>query len=220
MATEEGRHLIRALSLHVRLFSLATLSAAQRGEWSADQWRSHVEGVIAAARSSTPVRPVLLCCPADLDLAKCSPFLTAALDAGVQGLLVDGSVAVQPDGCLIGSPARIPALALLRQLRERWGKDVFVIAAGGVHEPADALELRAAGADLVQVDSGLVYTGPGLPKRINEAFLFADTRDQPDDPTPRPAEMSWLWTTLLGFGMFVGSILALAIAATSRRAAV
>lgn len=30
----------------------------------------------------------------------------------------------------------------------------------GFHEPADALALRAAGADLVEVDSGLVYTGP------------------------------------------------------------
>jgi hypothetical protein len=94
---------------------------------------------------------------------------------------------------------------------------MVIVGAGGIHEPEHALQLCEAGADLVQVDSGLVYGGPGLPKRINDALLFA-TWTAPTGPhaevSPRCAERTWFWTTLMGSGMLIGSILALAIAAT------
>jgi hypothetical protein len=119
---------------------------------------------------------------------------------------------------LIGPPARDAALEQVRRLRRDWGDDVLIIAAGGIHEPEDALTFRAAGADLSQVDTGLVYTGPGLPKRINDAMLFAATRPGDANPHPdqpvRATEMTWCWTALLGAGMLIGSLLALAIAAT------
>jgi hypothetical protein len=93
---------------------------------------------------------------------------------------------------------------------------VLLIGSGGIHEPEDALALRAAGADLVQVDSGLVYTGPGLPKRINDALLFQATRTAgpPDPAEERSPERTWFWTALMGAGMLIGSVLALVIAAT------
>ena len=108
----------------------------------------------------------------------------------------------------------------MRRWRSRYGEDFFLIASGGVHEPEDALALRDAGADLVQVDSGLVYTGPGLPKRINDALLFAATRTADRRrAAERPPEMTWFWTALMGAGMLFGSLLALAIAADPCRAA-
>ena len=55
-----------------------------------------------------------------------------------------------------------------------------------------ALDLLGAGADLVQVDSGLVFGGPGLPKRINEAVLFAAPGD-PKTPEVPAGELSWSW---------------------------
>ena len=70
----------------------------------------------------------------------------------------------------MGAPAREQSLKLVRFLRDRWGDRITIVGAGGVHEPADALRLLAAGATLVQLHSGLVYAGPGLPKRINEAL--------------------------------------------------
>ena len=84
-----------------------------------------------------------------------------------------------PDGRLVGLPVKELALQKVAKLRERYGANVFIIAAGGVHEPQHALDLRAAGADLVEVDTGLVYTGPGLTKRINDCFLFEAVRVAP-----------------------------------------
>ncbi|HEY0322938.1 MAG TPA: hypothetical protein VGC66_18425 [Pyrinomonadaceae bacterium] len=213
--SEINRQLIHRLASHAHLFSLSTLAAAIADNWTMEQWEAYLHAIIEAAKTASTPRPVLLCVMADFDPKQIAPFIEAAAKAGISGLVVDGSVAAKPDGRWVGLPARGLALEQVRSLRGRWGKDLFIIASGGVHEPAHALELRAAGADLVQVDSGLVYTGPGLPKRINDAFLFEATRNAstPKQPARLP-QLTWFWTTLMGAGMLFGSLLALVIAAT------
>jgi hypothetical protein len=214
-AAEECAGLLHDLASRVAAFSLHTLRPALAAGWPAREWAEHMRLVRDAARQAAPARPLLLCVPADADPDKADPFVEAALAAGVPGLLVDGSVPADPAGRLVGLPAREPALRLVRHLRRRWGDGVMLIGSGGVHEPQGALEMREAGADLVEVDSGLVYTGPGLPKRINDALLFPAARAAPPAAAPRPAEMTWLWAALMGVGMFLGGLLALAIAATA-----
>lgn len=194
--------IVRELAPHVHLFALSAPADA-------------LQSVLDAAQAASPPRPVLLCLPADLDAETAGPQVEAAVAAGVAGLLIEGNVRAEPEGRLIGGPAREPALDQVRHWRGRFGDDLFILAAGGVHEPADALALRAAGADLVEVDSGLVYTGPGLPKRINDALLFQATQAAGvAEPPQRAPEMTWFWTALLGTGMLIGSVLALAIAMT------
>lgn len=209
-ASDECTQLLNGLAPHVTLPALATFETADT--WSASDWTNHVARFVDTARQQS--RPILLCIPADLDNATPDDRLQAAVNAGVAGFLVDGSVRAEQGGRLIGEPARAPALACVRRLRERFGPDVLIVASGGVHEPEHALALRQAGANLVEVDSGLVFSGPGLPKRINDALLFEATRDTPAQAPERAAEMSWLWTFLMGAGMLLGSIIALAIAAT------
>jgi dihydroorotate dehydrogenase len=215
VAAAECAAVIRALAPYAHLFSLDAIRAAVAAGRGAEEWAAHVRSAVDAARSASPPRPVLLCVPADVDSAKADPFIGAAIAAGVAGLLIDGSVRAAPDGRLVGSPAREAALSVVRRLRGRNGAGVPIIASGGVHEPADALALRAAGADLVQVDTGLVYSGPGLPKRINDAILYEITRGAPPpEQSERPPEMTWCWTALMGAGMLIGSLMALVIAAT------
>jgi dihydroorotate dehydrogenase len=48
-----------------------------------------------------------------------------------------------------------------------------LIGVGGITCGADALERIRAGAWLVQVYTGLVYVGPGLPRQINRALVQA-----------------------------------------------
>jgi dihydroorotate dehydrogenase len=208
-AGECGR-MIGALAPHARLVSLLTLRTCLEAGWSLTDWTAHLRAVLDTARTT----PVLLCLPADLDAARAEPFLDAAVQAGVAGLVVDGSVGAKTEGRLIGGPAREPALAQVRYWRERYGRELFLVGSGGVHEPADAVALRAAGADLVEVDTGVVYTGPGLPKRINDVLLFAATRNEKVQDLERPPERTWFWTGLLGAGMLFGSMLALVIALT------
>jgi dihydroorotate dehydrogenase len=50
-------------------------------------------------------------------------------------------------------------------LASRLNKQIPIIAAGGIIRPEDAIRKIAAGADLVQLYSGLIYEGPGLISR-------------------------------------------------------
>jgi hypothetical protein len=128
---------------------------------------------------------------------------------------MDGSIADRPGWRRLGAPAREPAKTMVRRLRERCGTGLLLAASGGVHDPADALDLRDAGANLVVIDTGLVFAGPGLPKRVNEALLYAGHAEERPPTAIRPAESAWFWFLLLGLSMSAGSAVALAIAATS-----
>jgi hypothetical protein len=64
------------------------------------------------------------------------------------------------------------SIDLVETLHRSWGDRITLIGAGGIHAPSDMLRLLQAGAALVQIESGLVYAGPGLPRRINEAIAY------------------------------------------------
>ena len=209
---QESRHLIRELTPGVRLVSLEIVETALAHGWSNEQWSTYVRDIVAEAHDTR--RAVLLVVAADEEFERVAPLIDVALNEGIAGLMVDGSMRAQPDGRLVGLPVRELALDHVRRARERGGTDVFIIASGGVHEPEHALELRAAGANLIAVDTGLVYTGPGLPKRINDCLLYEATRDAPAAAPERVPELSWFWTMLMGGGMLIGGLLALVIAAT------
>ncbi|REK71425.1 hypothetical protein [Paenibacillus paeoniae] len=114
---------------------------------------------------------------------------------------------------VVGKKGLAATLDKTRLLRDRMGDAVTIKAGGGVHEPLDALQLLEAGADLIMLHSGLVYSGPGLPKRINEAIIYETVRDKPP-PAPIPFWRNWGWMCLLGIGMIIGGLLAWWIGAT------
>ncbi len=77
-----------------------------------------------------------------------------------------GDVAAMGAGGLSGAPVRARATEVIRYLREKLGREVVIIGVGGVDSAESAREKLEAGADLVQVYTGLVYEGPGLVKKI------------------------------------------------------
>ncbi len=193
---------------------------------------SHEAGVLAAA-VAPHARLILLPVGSDVGIAVANASavpvfvevptnephekLAAALAAGATGVLVTGELPRPVGGVDIGAAARDPAQQGVRAIREQFGPELPIVACGGIHEPEDALAVQAAGANLIGIDSGLVFTGPGLVKRVNDAVLYRKltTEVQTLAPQPeRPAEMTWFWTLLMGVGMLIGSVLALGIATT------
>ena len=103
----------------------------------------------------------------------------------------------------------------VRAWRSALGPERPLVVAGGVAEPADAVALRAAGADLVLIDAGLVFSGPGLIKRCNEAWLATLPAPAPSPVENTPAaRQSWFWAAALGAALFGGGLLALGLALT------
>jgi dihydroorotate dehydrogenase len=128
-----------------------------------------LDAVQDANASGKPVLVKLSPDLADEDLA--AAVLTAEKRA--QGLVLtnttihrDGLDArwADEEGGLSGQPLKPRAAALLAQVRRM--TKLPIVAAGGIATAEDARARLSAGADLVQLYTGLVYGGPGLPKRI------------------------------------------------------
>ena len=71
-------------------------------------------------------------------------------------------------GGLSGAPLTVRALEVVRYLARH--TDLPIIGSGGVMTPDDAVALRDAGASLVQVYTGFIYSGPALVRGIARAW--------------------------------------------------
>lgn len=69
-------------------------------------------------------------------------------------------------GGLSGAPIGKRATDTVREIKKIVGDRLPVIGVGGINSRADALAKLCAGADLVQLYTGLVYQGPGLIKSM------------------------------------------------------
>lgn len=71
-------------------------------------------------------------------------------------------------GGLSGEPTRKRSTEYIRKTRDQYGDRFTIIGCGGIFSPEDALEKFSAGADLVQLITGMIFEGPGLMRRICE----------------------------------------------------
>jgi dihydroorotate dehydrogenase len=79
---------------------------------------------------------------------------------------VKGMQHAEETGGLSGAPVRIQSTIVIQQLSQQLQGALPIIGVGGILTSADAVEKIAAGADLVQVYSGLIYQGPKLVRDI------------------------------------------------------
>jgi dihydroorotate dehydrogenase len=75
---------------------------------------------------------------------------------------VKGLPHAEEAGGLAGAPVLEASNAVIRQLRARLGAGYPIIGGGGILSGADAVSKIEAGADVVQIYSGLIYKGPAL----------------------------------------------------------
>jgi dihydroorotate dehydrogenase len=74
------------------------------------------------------------------------------------------------NGGLSGAPVLNRSTEVVKYIRSK-NKKIPIVAVGGILSGEDALEKLKAGADLIQIYTGLVYRGPALIKEINKAIL-------------------------------------------------
>lgn len=124
-------------------------------------------------------KPILLKIAPDLSDTQLDDIAGIVLDTGLAGVIAtnttisrDGlqtpetEVTAMGMGGLSGVPVRDRATRVIRYLREKLGPKIAIIGVGGIDSAASAQEKLDAGADLVQVYTGLVYEGPSLVKKI------------------------------------------------------
>ncbi|MCP4458004.1 MAG: quinone-dependent dihydroorotate dehydrogenase [Cytophagales bacterium] len=82
------------------------------------------------------------------------------------------------DGGLSGRPLASKSDYIINFIRSR-NRTIPIIAVGGIMSPEDAIRKFEAGADLVQIYTGLIYKGPSLIKEINQALVEKETLKKP-----------------------------------------
>jgi dihydroorotate dehydrogenase len=94
------------------------------------------------------------------------------------------SRAAAEQGGLSGRPLQPLSLHVVRALRGWLGSRFPIIGVGGVMSAEDGCQLLAAGADLVQVFTGLIYRGPALVRQLRQIEVNGVCqRPQPSPPT-------------------------------------
>ena len=83
---------------------------------------------------------------------------------------VQGQAHAEETGGLSGAPVLAMSNRVIRQLRAALGPTYPIIGVGGILSAADAVSKIEAGADLVQIYTGLIYQGPELVKASAQAI--------------------------------------------------
>ena len=131
--------------------------------------------VVAARGKATARPPVFLKIAPDLAEADLEDIAAEVTEKGIEGVIVSNTTVARPPlkaahasetGGLSGRPLFERSTAMLARMRRLLGPERVLVGVGGVDSAEAALEKIGAGADLVQLYTGLIYGGPALPGRI------------------------------------------------------
>ncbi len=131
---------------------------------------------VVAARSEAAAKPpIFLKIAPDLAPAELEDIAAEVAEKKIDGLIVSNTTLSRQGlhgdrshetGGLSGKPLFERSTIVLARMRRLLGPKAAIIGVGGVNSAETALEKIRAGADLVQLYTGMIYAGPGLPARI------------------------------------------------------
>jgi len=118
--------------------------------------------------------PIFLKIAPDITEADLDDIVAEVLDKKIDGMIVSNTtlsragVSADPGeaGGLSGAPLFERSNIVLAKTRQRAGPNLALIGVGGVDSAETALAKIEAGADLVQLYTGMIYRGPTIAKRI------------------------------------------------------
>lgn len=143
---------------------------------------------VMAARAAAPAKPpVFLKIAPDLVEAELEDIAAEITDKQMDGVIVSNTTIARAGlrsaglagetGGLSGKPLFERSTIVLARMRKLLGPDPAIIGVGGVDSAETALEKIRAGADLVQLYTGMIYAGPALPGRILSGMVrFMDSQ--------------------------------------------
>ena len=159
---------LRALQSDEALDALLSAIAARREELAAQHGRRV---------------PVFVKIAPDLDEAQVDVIAATLRRHGMDGVIatnttiardkVQGLPHAHETGGLSGAPVLEASNRVIAQLRAALGSGFPIIGVGGILSAQDALSKLRAGADVVQIYTGLIYRGPALVDEIARAFQRA-----------------------------------------------
>jgi dihydroorotate dehydrogenase len=131
--------------------------------------------ILRATRDAAGGKPVFVKIAPELDGETLVSVLETVAAEGAAGVIATNTLATLgqgglPEGGLSGRPLREISLRQVSVVRKVVGERLAVIGCGGVDDATSARAMLDAGADLVQLYTGLIYRGPLLPARITRGL--------------------------------------------------
>jgi dihydroorotate dehydrogenase len=127
--------------------------------------------LIDAVRAVAPSLPIAVKLAPDLDASNLDALVTAIASSEARGAILSNTTTdreglhsppTHEAGGLSGRPLRERTCDAVARARAIAGHRLAIIASGGIGSAADASAVRSAGADAVQLWTGMIYAGPGL----------------------------------------------------------
>lgn len=154
---------LRALQSDAALDSLLE-SIAERREWLAAQHGKRVPIFVKIAPDLDPPQIEVIAAT----LKRHAMDGVVATNTTLSREAVKGMRHADEAGGLSGGPVLQASNRVISELRAALGKGFPIIGVGGVMSASDAVSKIKAGADVVQIYTGLIYRGPAL---VNEAAI-------------------------------------------------
>jgi dihydroorotate dehydrogenase len=126
--------------------------------------------------AGTAAKPLVVKISPDLSAAELAAVLGTCEENGVSGIIATNTTLdhstippqLNQEGGLSGAPLRGKSTALVREIAAQC--KIPVIASGGILDTQSASEKFQAGAQLIQLYTGLVYRGPRLLHEVMESL--------------------------------------------------
>lgn len=153
-----------------------------------DYLLSIVEPMLEFRRGQNEYRPILVKISPDLTKEEIDAVVKVVIDTLVDGVVATNTTTRREglhisrkkldqigNGGLSGAPLTKRAIETVRYVHEKTEGRYPIIGTGGMMTEQDVLDMLDAGADLVQIYTGLIYNGPGFVKKICKALLRRDS---------------------------------------------
>ncbi|WP_282124951.1 quinone-dependent dihydroorotate dehydrogenase [Marinifilum flexuosum] len=129
-------------------------------------------------------KPILLKIAPDINEAQLDDIIEIVQDTKIAGIVATNTT-ISRDGLsysekeieavgaggLSGNPLKQKSTEVIRYIHQKSNGSIPIIGVGGIMTAQDALEKLDAGASLIQIYTGFIYSGPSLIKEINKALI-------------------------------------------------
>jgi dihydroorotate dehydrogenase len=154
-----------------------------------DYLLSIVNPLLEFRRGQNEYRPILVKIGPDLTDKEIDGVIKVVVETLVDGIVATNTTTNREglhisrkkldaigNGGLSGAPLTKRAIEVVRYVHQKTEGRYPIIGTGGVMTPEDALAMLDAGADLVQVFTGMIYNGPSFAKQICKALLAREEK--------------------------------------------
>ncbi len=138
----------------------------------------------ALQKENTDPKPVFLKIAPDLTTQQLDEIIEIIFETGLTGVIATNTTITRDGlkessseidamgaGGLSGAPELNMSVSVVKYLAEKSAKKFTIIGVGGIEDYRSAKMHLDAGADLIQVYTGLIYTGPSIVRKILKGLI-------------------------------------------------